>query len=76
MLRERRTLKLFEEMLVRDAVAWTDSEVEPDDVTCILLLQACMTLGALNFVVRVWAYAEERGYAAELKVCISLIAMI
>ena len=64
-------------MRVRDAVTWTESEVEPDDVTCILLLQAGMTLGALNFGLRVWAYAEEeRGYAAELKVCISLIAMI
>ena len=63
-------------MRVRDAVTWTESEVEPDDVTCILLLQAGMTLGALNFGLRVWAYAEERGFAAELKVCISLIAMI
>ena len=63
-------------MRVRDAVTWTESEVEPDDVTCILLLQAGMTLGALNFGLRVWAYAEKRGYAAELKVCISLIAMI
>ena len=56
--RNRRTkdaLKLFEEMRGRE------SEAEPDDVTCILLLQACTTLGALDFGARVWAYAQERG---------------
>ncbi|RLN04159.1 hypothetical protein C2845_PM13G18150 [Panicum miliaceum] len=92
--------KLFDEMPVRDAVAWNvliascarnrrtkdalklfeemrarESEAEPDDVTCILLLQACTTLGALDFGERVWAYAEERGYGGELKLRNSLIAM-
>jgi len=92
--------KLFEEMPVRDAVAWNvliascarnrrtkdalklfeemrgrESEAEPDDVTCILLLQACTALGALDFGERVWVYAQERGYGGELKVRNSLIAM-
>ncbi|KAJ1268580.1 hypothetical protein BS78_07G146200 [Paspalum vaginatum] len=70
--RNRRTkdaLKLFEEMRGRE------SEAEPDDVTCILLLQACTSLGALDFGEQVWAYAEERGYGGELKVRNSLIAM-
>lgn len=70
--RNRRTkdaLKLFEEMRGRD------SESEPDDVTCILLLQACSSLGALDFGEQVWAYAEEHGYGGELKVRNSLITM-
>ncbi|CAL4998940.1 unnamed protein product [Urochloa decumbens] len=71
-MKNRRTkdaLKLFEEMRSKEGKA------EPDDVTCILLLQACMSLGALDFGERVWAYAEERGYGGELKVRNSLIAM-
>ncbi|KAF8772908.1 hypothetical protein HU200_005304 [Digitaria exilis] len=71
-VKNRRTkdaLKLFEEMRGRE------SEVEPDDVTCILLLQACTSLGALDFGEQVWAYAEEHGYGGELKVRNSLIAM-
>ncbi|CAO2206832.1 unnamed protein product [Urochloa humidicola] len=71
-MKKRRTkdaLKLFEEMTGREG------EAEPDDVTCILLLQACTSLGALDFGERVWAYAEERGYGGELKVRNSLIAM-
>ncbi|CAO2169197.1 unnamed protein product [Urochloa humidicola] len=71
-MKNRRTkdaLKLFEEMRGREG------EAEPDDVTCILLLQACTSLGALDFGERVWAYAEERGYGGELKVRNSLIAM-
>ncbi|CAO2188332.1 unnamed protein product [Urochloa humidicola] len=71
-MKNRRTkdaLKLFEEMRGRE------DEAEPDDVTCILLLQACTSLGALDFGERVWAYAEERGYGGELKVRNSLIAM-
>jgi pentatricopeptide repeat protein len=70
--RNRRTkdaLKLFEEMRGRDSGA------EPDDVTCILLLQACTRLGALDFGEQVWAYAEEHGYGGELKVRNSLITM-
>uniref|UniRef100_K3YMI2 DYW domain-containing protein n=2 Tax=Setaria italica TaxID=4555 RepID=K3YMI2_SETIT len=61
--------KLFEEMRGRE------SEVEPDGVACILLLQACTSLGALDFGEKVWAYAEEHGYGSELKVRNSLIAM-
>jgi pentatricopeptide repeat protein len=67
--RTKDALKLFEEMRVKE------SEAEPDDVTCILLLQACTSLGALDFGEKVWAYAEEHGYGGELKVRNSLIAM-
>ncbi|XP_062190891.1 pentatricopeptide repeat-containing protein At3g47530 [Phragmites australis] len=92
--------KLFDEMPVRDTVAWNvlitsyarnrrtkdalkifeemrgrESEAEPDEVTCILLLQACTSLGALDFGEKVWVYAEEHGYGGELKVRNSLIAM-
>lgn len=70
--RNRRTkdvLRLFEEMRSRD------NEAEPDEVTCILLLQACTSLGALNFGEQVWEYAVEHGYGGDLKVRNSLITM-
>ncbi|OEL34233.1 Pentatricopeptide repeat-containing protein [Dichanthelium oligosanthes] len=69
--RTKDALKVFEEMRGRGS----EGEAEPDDVTCILLLQACTSLGALDFGERVWAYADERGYGGELKVRNSLIAM-
>ncbi|KAK3123506.1 hypothetical protein QOZ80_8AG0631970 [Eleusine coracana subsp. coracana] len=71
-MRNRRTkdaLKLFEEMKYRESGA------EPDDITCILLLQACTSLGALDFGEQVWAYAEANGYGTELRVRNTLIAM-
>ncbi|KAL6859405.1 hypothetical protein ACP4OV_017664 [Aristida adscensionis] len=71
-MRNRRTkdaLKLFVEMKGRK------NEAEPDDVTCILLLQACTSLGALDFGEQVWEYAKEHGYGDELKVRNSLIVM-
>ncbi|CAN6585158.1 unnamed protein product [Malus baccata var. baccata] len=46
-------------------VMGTNSEVhrcEPDDVTCLLVLQACASLNALEFGERVHKYIEEHGY--------------
>ncbi|KAM7483319.1 hypothetical protein LguiB_007902 [Lonicera macranthoides] len=48
---------------------------EPDDVTCLLLLQACANLGALEFGGRIHKYIEEHGYRNALNLCNSLIAM-
>ncbi|KAB8108632.1 hypothetical protein EE612_044482 [Oryza sativa] len=70
--RNRRTkdaLKLF------DAMRGGENGAEPDDVTCILLLQACTSLGALDFGEKVWEYAVDHGYGGELKVRNSLITM-
>ncbi|KAM0894611.1 hypothetical protein ACQ4PT_024343 [Festuca glaucescens] len=67
--RTKDTLKLFEEM------RRSESEAEPDEVTCILLLQACTSLGALDFGEQIWEYAMEHGYGGELKVRNSLITM-
>ncbi|KAL5231279.1 hypothetical protein ABZP36_030055 [Zizania latifolia] len=71
-MRNRRTkdaLKLFDEM--RDG----ENGAEPDDVTCILLFQACTSQGALDFGEKVWEYAKDHGYGGELKVRNSLITM-
>ncbi|EAZ07094.1 hypothetical protein OsI_29343 [Oryza sativa Indica Group] len=60
--RNRRTkdaLKLF------DAMRGGENGAEPDDVTCILLLQACTSLGALDFGEKVWEYAVDHGYGAD-----------
>ncbi|KAM0836131.1 hypothetical protein ACQ4PT_062501 [Festuca glaucescens] len=67
--RTKDTLKLFDEM------RRSESEAGPDEVTCILLLQACMSLGALDFGEQIWEYAMEHGYGGELKVRNSLITM-
>ncbi|KAJ4824203.1 Pentatricopeptide repeat-containing protein [Turnera subulata] len=48
---------------------------EPDDVTCLLLLQACASLGALEFGVKVHGYIVECGYGGAVNLCNSLIAM-
>ncbi|KAG7946916.1 hypothetical protein I3843_14G067200 [Carya illinoinensis] len=48
---------------------------EPDDVTCLLLLQACTHLNALEFGEKIHAYIGEHGYGAGSKLCNSLIAM-
>ncbi|KAF0900094.1 hypothetical protein E2562_026827 [Oryza meyeriana var. granulata] len=63
-IRNRRTkdaLKLFDEM------RGGENGAEPDEVTCILILQACTSLGALDFGEQVWEYAEDHGYGDELK---------
>ncbi|KAA8540970.1 hypothetical protein F0562_024892 [Nyssa sinensis] len=48
---------------------------EPDDVTCLLLLQACANLGALEFGERLHNYILGHGYGDALNLCNSLIAM-
>ncbi|XP_008239939.1 PREDICTED: pentatricopeptide repeat-containing protein At3g47530 [Prunus mume] len=65
----------------RDAVSLFDimrSEThrcEPDEVTCLLMLQACSNLNALEFGERVHKYIEEHGYDGASNLCNSLIAM-
>ncbi|XP_035549589.1 pentatricopeptide repeat-containing protein At3g47530 isoform X3 [Juglans regia] len=48
---------------------------EPDDVTCLLLLQACAHLNALEFGEKIHAYIGQHGYGTAGKLCNSLIAM-
>lgn len=48
---------------------------EPDDVTCLLMLQACANLNALEFGERVHGYIEEHGYGGALNLSSSLISM-
>lgn len=67
--RSKDALQLFDVMQGQEYAA------EPDDVTCLLLLQACAHLGALNFGERIHRYVEDRGYGGSLKVRNSLIAM-
>lgn len=47
----------------------------PDDVTCLLVVQACASLGALEFGERVCRYVQERGYGRVRNLCNALIAM-
>ena len=49
--------------------------MEPDRVTCLILLQACSNLGALQFGERVHHYIEDRGYGGVSNLRNSLIAM-
>ncbi|KAK2987835.1 hypothetical protein RJ640_010617 [Escallonia rubra] len=48
---------------------------EPDDVTCLLLLQACANLGTLEFGERVHEYLIERGYEDSHNLCNTLVKM-
>ncbi|XWS51140.1 hypothetical protein CRYUN_Cryun12cG0151200 [Craigia yunnanensis] len=66
--RTRDVLMLFDSMK-------NESVCEPDDVTCLLLTQACANLGALEFGVKVHGYIEECGYGSALNLSNSLIAM-
>lgn len=65
----------------RDALCVFDNmnsevnECKPDDVTCLLVLQACAHLGALEFGEKVHSYIEEHRYGDANNVCNSLIAM-
>ncbi|WOH10455.1 hypothetical protein DCAR_0729924 [Daucus carota subsp. sativus] len=47
----------------------------PDDVTCLLVLQACSNLGVIEFGERVHNYVREHGYEKMKNVSNSLIAM-
>ncbi|XP_062116527.1 pentatricopeptide repeat-containing protein At3g47530 [Humulus lupulus] len=58
-LRNKRTrdgLALF------DVMRGEEYGCDPDEVTCLLMLQACANLNALEFGERVHAYIEEHGY--------------
>ncbi|PON57388.1 DYW domain containing protein [Parasponia andersonii] len=65
----------------RDALALFDvmqSEAygcEPDEVTCLLMLQACSSLNALEFGERVHGYIEERGFGGHTNLRNSLLSM-
>lgn len=48
---------------------------EPDAVTCLLMLQACANLNALEFGERVHEYIEEHGYSGALNLSNTLISM-
>ncbi|KAK1363412.1 Pentatricopeptide repeat-containing protein [Heracleum sosnowskyi] len=50
-------------------------EEKPDDVTCLLVLQACAKLGELEFGERVHKYIRENGYDKIKNICNTLIAM-
>ncbi|KAL6541835.1 hypothetical protein OROGR_011321 [Orobanche gracilis] len=66
--RSRDALSLFNMM--------RDSNVcPPDDVTCLLVLQACASLNALEWGERVHIYILENGFISLKNVCNSLIAM-
>lgn len=65
----RDVLVLFDSMITQEF------ECKPDQVTCLLLLQACASLGALEFGEKVHAYIEEHGYGTAINLCNSLISM-
>lgn len=67
--RTRDVLSLF------DTMKNTSSSCKPDDVTCLLLLQTCANLGALEFGEGVHSYILENGYGDQLNLCNSLISM-
>ncbi|XP_059645374.1 pentatricopeptide repeat-containing protein At3g47530 [Cornus florida] len=60
---------------VFDMMQSTPNGSEPDDVTCLLVLQACANLGELEFGERVHKYIQEHGYGDALNLCNSLVAM-
>lgn len=64
----------------RDALALFDkmrnsNGCRPDDVTCLLALQACGSLNSLEWGAKVHNYILEQGLINAIKVCNSLIAM-
>ncbi|CAN1296477.1 Pentatricopeptide repeat-containing protein At3g47530 [Linum perenne] len=71
-LRNKKTRDVFG---LFDGLVRGESGCKPDDVTCLLLLQACAELGALEFGEKVRTYIDENGYGDTLKLCNSLIAM-
>lgn len=60
---------------VFDRMESSKCESKPDDVTCLLVLQACANLGVLEFGERVHNYVREHGYEKIINICNSLIAM-
>ncbi|KAE9467218.1 hypothetical protein C3L33_00850, partial [Rhododendron williamsianum] len=62
-------------LVVFDMMESGHSGSQPDDVTCLLVLQACSNLGALEFGERVCRYIQEHGYGHLRNLCNALIAM-
>ncbi|KAK3440209.1 hypothetical protein EUGRSUZ_B00510 [Eucalyptus grandis] len=71
-LRNRRTRDV---LAVFDAMIGGECGCQPDDVTCLHVLQACNSLNAVEFGGKVHEYIEERGYGDAVKLCNSLITM-
>lgn len=67
--RTRDALCLFDDLISEE------NQCKPDDVTCLLVLQACAHLGALEFGEKIHGYIEEHGYNNIMTLCNSLIAM-
>lgn len=67
--RTRDALCLFDDLKVEE------NECKPDDVTCLLVLQACAQLGALEFGEKIHRHIWEHGYGNKMNLCNSLIAM-
>ncbi|XP_027330599.1 pentatricopeptide repeat-containing protein At3g47530 [Abrus precatorius] len=67
--RTRDALSLF------DVMQSSSYKCVPDDVTCLLLLQACAHLNALEFGERIHGYIMERGYGGALNLSNSLVSM-
>ncbi|GFP87854.1 pentatricopeptide repeat-containing protein at3g47530 [Phtheirospermum japonicum] len=66
--RTRDALSLFD--MMRDS-----NGCRPDDVTCLLVLQACGSLNALEWGEKVHSYIVENGLLNAKSVCNSLISM-
>ncbi|XP_010549165.1 PREDICTED: pentatricopeptide repeat-containing protein At3g47530 isoform X3 [Tarenaya hassleriana] len=65
--RTRDVMGLFENM--------KNGETPPDRVTCLLVLQACSNLNALEFGERVHTYIDDNGFNDDVKLSNSLISM-
>lgn len=71
-LRNKRTrdaLSLF------DAMQSEEYGCEPDEVSCLLVLQACANLNALEFGERIHGYIDEHGYGGHTNLRNSLVSM-
>ncbi|KAK8934751.1 Pentatricopeptide repeat-containing protein [Platanthera zijinensis] len=62
-------------LLLFDAMQSPEFGSEPDAVTCMILLQACANLGALDFGERIHNYVDNHGYGNLLKIKNSLVTM-
>ncbi|XP_023730043.1 pentatricopeptide repeat-containing protein At3g47530 [Lactuca sativa] len=67
--RTRDALHLF------DTMQSQEHKCKPDDVTCLLTLQACSNLCMLEFGERVHEYIKHHGYNQSLNLCNSLVSM-
>ncbi|CAI8610062.1 unnamed protein product [Vicia faba] len=67
--RTRDALSLF------DVMRSENYKCEPDDVTCLLLLQVCARLNALEFGERIHSYIMDHGYGGAMNLSNSLISM-